>query len=101
MAGYDIEPPVDSSEGGKPIYPMSRLESFCRYYHVLIGIITVPAENAQAVCDLLVSSGVSAIWNFAPVHLDVPEHILVQSENMANSLAVLSMHLRAQMKDKK
>ena len=42
-----------------------------------------------------------AIWNFAPVHLDVPEHILVQNENMATSLAVLSVHLRAQLTEEK
>jgi hypothetical protein len=31
----------------------------------------------------------------------VPANILVQNENMATSLALLSMHLQAQMKDKK
>ena len=73
----------------------------CIAAKVRMGIITVPQDHAQAVCDQLISYGVKAIWNFAPVHLDVPDHILVQAENMATSLAVLSMHLRAQMKDKK
>ena len=75
---------------------MSRLEAFCRYYRVRIGIITVPAENAQAVCDQLVSSGVSAIWNFAPVHLQVPDHVVVQSENLAVSLTALRIQMRKQ-----
>ena len=48
---------------------------------------------AQGVCDALVDSGVLAIWNFAPVHLNTPEGILVQNENMAASLALLSKHL--------
>ena len=48
--------------------------------------------------DLLVNSGIRAIWNFAPVHLVVPDGILVQNENMASSLALLSNHLREQMK---
>ena len=39
----------------------------------------------------------SAVWNFAPVTLTVPEAILVQNENMAASLAVLSSHLRQQL----
>ena len=47
------------------------------------------------------SCGIKAIWDFAPGHLEVPAGILVQYENMATSLAVLSMHLQAQMKDKK
>ena len=101
LAAFDLEPVDAEQNNERPIYPMSRLQNFCRYYHVRIGVITVPAENAQAVCDLLVSCGVSAIWNFAPVHLDVPGNILVQNENMATSLAVLSMHLQAQIKDKK
>ena len=92
---------MEKTEEGKPIYPMEQLESFCRTHKVLMGIITVPQDHAQAVCNQLISYGVKAIWNFAPIHLDVPDHILVQAENMATSLAVLSMHLRAQMKDKK
>ena len=101
LAAFDVAPAMEKTEEGKPIYPVSQLESFCRSHKVLMGIITVPQAYAQQVCDQLIGCGIKAIWNFAPVHLDVPEHILVQSENMANSLAVLSMHLRAQMKDKK
>ena len=66
-----------------------------------MGIITVPDSHAQEVCDKLIACGIKAIWNFAPVHLEVPSHILVQSENMATSLAVLSMHLQAHIKEKK
>ena len=95
MAGFDIEPSIDISEGGKPIYPFSRLEHFCKHYDVHIGVIAVPAESAQSVCDTLVACGVRAIWNFAPVHLQVPEYVIVQSENLAVSLT----SLRVQMKD--
>ena len=35
--------------------------------HVVIGIITVPAEYAQNVADLMVAWGIKAIWNFTPV----------------------------------
>ena len=66
-----------------------------------MGIITVPAEHAQEVCDRLITNGIKAIWCFAPGHLEVPANILVQYENMATSLAVLSMHLKAQIKEKK
>ena len=91
----------DRTDEGKPIYPVSQLAQFCRENKVLMGIITVPADHAQTVADQLIAGGIKAIWNFAPVHLDVPPSTLVQNENMATSLAVLSMHLQAQMKDKK
>ena len=99
LTAFDRSPHVDDS--GKPVYPMEKLESFCAANQVLMGIITVPAEHAQTVCDQLIKSGIKAIWNFAPVHLEVPEGILIQTQNMATSLAVLSVHLQAQMKEKK
>ena len=101
LAGFDVKPTVKMTEEGKPIYSMDKMEAFCAANQVLMGIITVPSEHAQAVCDQMIRSGIKAIWNFAPVHLDVPQGILVQNQNMATSLAVLSVHLQAQMKDKK
>ena len=101
LAAFDAKPAMDHTEEGKPIYPMEKMEAFCAANSVLMGIITVPAEHAQSVCDQLIKSGIKAIWNFAPVHLEVPPGILVQTQNMATSLAVLSVHLQAQMKDKK
>jgi len=76
------------------ILPMSQLESFCKSNDIGIGIITVPQIAAQRVCDQLVAAGIKAIWNFAPLHLLVPEGILVQNENMAASLAMLFKHLK-------
>ena len=101
LAAFDAQPVAEKSEEGRPIYPMEKMESFCRTNKVLMGIVTVPAEYAQEVCDQMIKCGIKAIWNFAPTHLDVPANILVQNENMATSLAVLSMHLQAHIKDKK
>ena len=101
LAAFDAKPSAERSDTGKCIYTMDHLESFCRANKVRMGIITVPAAHAQQVCDEMIAAGIKAIWNFAPTHLEVPENILVQNENMATSLAVLSMHLQAQMKEKK
>lgn len=101
LAAFDVNPESEKTVDGKPLLHIDQLNSYCRSHKVLMGIITVPAAQAQTVCDQLISCGIKAIWNFAPIHLDVPEHILVQNENMATSLAVLSMHLQAQMKEKK
>lgn len=96
LAAFDLcEEPIEFQ--GKTIFPIDQLESVCRRMNIHIGIITVPAASAQEICDSLVKSGVRAIWNFAPVHLVVPEGILVQNENMASSLALLSNHLREQL----
>ena len=95
LAAFDAAPVAGSS---KPVLPMEEMDRFCREHNVHMGIITVPAQCAQEVCDRMIQCGIKAIWNFAPVHLDVPQYTLVQNENMATSLAVLSMHLQAQMK---
>jgi len=101
LAAFERTPRAEKTEEGKPIYPVEKLESYCKKHKVLMGIITVPSEAAQEVADQLIAAGIKAIWSFAPTHLDVPPGILVQYENMATSLAVLSMHLQAQIKDKK
>lgn len=101
LAAFDVAPTAERTDEGKPILHISQLKGFCREHKVLMGIITVPARNAQEVCDQLIESGIKAVWNFAPTHLEVPANILVQNENMATSLAVLSMHLQAQIKEKK
>ena len=101
LAAFDTEPKMELTDGGKPVYQLEELEGFCRKHKVLMGIITVPGDYAQEVADRLVNCGIKAIWSFAPVRLEVPANILVQQENMATSLAVLSMHLQAQIKDEK
>ncbi len=101
LAAFDKKPKMEKTEDGKPVYNISKLAHFCRTHKVLMGIITVPAEAAQEVADQLIEGGIKAIWNFAPTHLDVPGNILVQNENMATSLAVLSVHLQAQIKEEK
>ncbi len=94
VAAFDSRPEVIDN---KTVFDISRLDEICQKLNVKIGIITVPDTAAQKVCDLLVKSGILAIWNFAPTHIKAPQDILVQNENMASSLALLSNHLREKM----
>lgn len=94
IAGFDINCGKQRNIADKFIYPMNKLESFCTEQGIHIGIIMVPAENAQEVCDQLVSLGVKGIWNFTPVHLNVPEHVVLQNESFAVSVTKLRMQLK-------
>lgn len=94
VAAFDSRPEIIDN---KKIFDISRLDEICKKLNVKIGIITVPDYAAQKVCDLLVESGILAIWNFAPTHIKASEEILVQNENMASSLALLSNHLREKL----
>ena len=95
VAGFDVAPP-EKNDRTKPIYPMTRLETFCKRYEVRIGIIAVPGDSAQDVCDSLIACGVEAIWNFAPVQLRTPDQVIVKNENLALSLTALRIQLKRQ-----
>ncbi len=95
VAAFDNDAKVvGSSVGGKEVLDVRKMTDLCRRMNIRIGIIAVPTSHAQAVCDALTEGGVLAIWNFAPVHLNVPAGVLVKHENMACSLAMLSQHLK-------
>lgn len=96
--GFDKDPDLHGLQiGDKYILPMEKLANYVERTGVRIGIITVPADQAQAVCDQLVESGILAIWNFAFTLLHVPQGILVKNENLPSSLAVLSHQLAQKM----
>ena len=101
VAAFDVDPDLCGKKiCGKQIFSLSKLPDLCRRMHVNIGIITVPAEAAQHVCDTLVQAGIRAVWNFALIKLQVPDSVLLQNENLAASLASLSQHLRNELKRK-
>jgi redox-sensing transcriptional repressor len=94
IAAFDVNKSLYYTEiNGRKILPLSEMKDIIENLNIHIGIITVPAKNAQEVCDLMIQCGIRAIWNFAPTHLNVPDSIIVQNENMAASLAILSKKL--------
>ncbi len=100
VAAFDLDNnKLGEMINGKQVMDISKLDNLCRRMKIRLGIITVPAFAAQEVCDMLVEAGVLGIWNFSPVHLKVPENVLVQNENMAFSLAMLSKHLSEKLTD--
>lgn len=72
------------------IMDIDYLEEFAEKNKLDIGIICVPRNNAQKVCDILIKSGVKAIWNFAPIDLIVPEEIKVEDVHLSDSLLTLT-----------
>lgn len=100
IAAFDSSPElIGTAVGDKPILSTDDMEAVCDLKKIRLGIITVPAACAQSVCDRLVSFGIKAIWNFAPTILKVPSGVIVENENLASSLAILSKHLRSTDKE--
>lgn len=90
----------DSSENkiGKRInnlivQPMDELVQTVKEQNIRVGIITVPATEAQGVADEFVKSGVEAILNFAPVIIKVPDHIRIHHADFTIELHSLAYYL--------
>ena len=78
----------------KKIFFIDKMEAQIIENNIQIGIITVPKENAQKVCDIMIKTGIKAIWNFAPINLKVPENIAVKNEDLSTSLVILLKKLK-------
>ena len=93
IAAFDCNETAVRYNRSIEILPMKDFDEFCKSNHIQIGIITVGAGSAQTVCNQMVESGISAIWNFAPCNLEVPDGILLKQERLALSLAYLNNKL--------
>ncbi len=71
---------------------VDELEDVVARHNVAIGVIAAPAGSAQAVCDRLVSAGVTSILNFAPLVLSVPEGVDVRKVDLSIELQILAFH---------
>lgn len=98
IAGFDVKDEVIGSEvHGKKVLPTGKMQSLVEKLDIKIGILTTPAEVAQVMAETMVESGIRAIWNFSPTHLELPEEVIVKNEDMAASLAILSAKLKEKL----
>ena len=78
---------------GVDVFAIDKLEEITHDMSIEMAIITVPANAAQIVAERLVAGGVKAILNFAPIKLDLPEHIQVSSADLTLELQRLAYYL--------
>ncbi len=62
-----------------------------------VGVIAVPASEAQAVADQLVLAGVKGILNFAPVRLRVPPGMYVEHVDLMMALDKVAYYAHQQV----
>ena len=91
VAAFDISPTlIGTTFSGKEILPLEQLNEFVEANKIRIGIITVPKSAAQEVLNKMVDAGIRAIWNFAPAPLRAPKDVVLKTEDLAASLAMLA-----------
>ena len=89
IAGFDIDPSLTGGTvNDKPIYSIFNLDNKIKELGVDVAIVATPKEVTQEIVNKLINSGIKAIWNFVPIHLVVPENIIVENMDLARSLAV-------------
>lgn len=68
---------------------IDRLPEVIEEYNVKVAILTIPSAQTQPVVNQLVKLGVTAILNFAPTKLNVPEHVHVHNIDLTIELQSL------------
>lgn len=94
VAAFDSNPKIiGKTVHGKTVLDIAKLPSLAKRMHVQIGVITATASVAQGIADAMIAGGIRGIWNFTPATLVAPPHVILQREDLAASLAVLSHRL--------
>lgn len=94
VGAFDTDPRKIGREiKGHPVHALVRLPGFVARQKIALGVLTVPAASAQAAATVMVRAGIRGIWNFTSVKLQVPAEVVVQKEDLAEGLAVLSHRL--------
>ncbi len=94
VAAFDL----DAKKAGKQhdeiiVQSPDEMPKIIRDKKISIGVIAVPAKNAQEVTDKLISAGIKCILNFAPASLNVPEDVKVKDVDLSRELETLSYFL--------
>jgi len=97
VAAFDQDPAVVGHELGAGqrirVQPMRELATTVRKLSIRLGIVAVPASEAQQVATQLVDAGVRGILNFAPVPLALPPETVVAAVDLSVPLEQLSFQL--------
>ena len=89
VAGFDIDPSLTGETiNDKPVYSIFNLDNKIKELGVDVAIVATPKDVTQEIVNKLINSGIKAIWNFVPIHLVVPDNIIVENMDLARSLAV-------------
>jgi len=92
---FDTDPEkVGRSVGAVPVTDYAQVADVVREKNIVVGVLAVPAGNAQQAADDLVSSGIRIIFNYSEALLDVPADVTVHTSNPAvDLLHALYFHL--------
>jgi redox-sensing transcriptional repressor len=86
---------VGQSIGPLVVQPIGALADTISKRDIRIGIVAVPATQAQDVIDQLVICGVKAILNYAPVGPQIPNGVRVRNIDPILALQSMTYYLKS------
>ena len=91
VALFDNDPgKVGQVYDGLTVEPLESLRKTVAARGVSLAVLSVPADAAQRVADLMVACGIMGILNFAPVPLNVPPSVNVVGVDLSVQLEHLA-----------
>jgi redox-sensing transcriptional repressor len=91
VAAFDVDARIIGAKiEGIAVYDSRQLAQVVRQQRIQLGMITVPATQAQHVADQLVAAGIAGILNFAPVTLSLPQRIPLVAVDLTTELERLA-----------
>lgn len=93
IAAFDADPAHVKStteQMGVPVHHVAGLGEYVRRHGVKMAIIAVPEQAGQSVADALVEGGATAILNFSPAVLALPENVVVNQVDLAAEMSSLA-----------
>lgn len=99
---FDVNPELKGKRiRGIEIHMLEELDAFTRQRKVDIAALTLPKSKADTVANHLVHLGITAIWNFAHVDLDLADkNVIVENVHLSDSLMQLSYNITKNKSDK-
>lgn len=90
---FDVDPEtIGRPVRGIPVMHIRELPEFLRTHEVDIAALTLPKWAARDAARILLENGITSIWNFAHVDLEVQDAV-VENVHLSDSLMQLSYRM--------
>ncbi len=90
---FDVDPEIiGSSVGGVKVNSTEVMKKKIKAHDVKVGLVAVPADEAQSTANSMISAGVTNIANFSAVLLETPDQVTVAQVDITSTLEVLTFY---------
>lgn len=101
VAAFDKNPEkIGKKIAGVEIFSYDAVSEKIKKSGAKLAILSVPSADAQETADKLIKDGIKAIWNFTNIKLKVPDHVVVQKEDLSSGYAMLCVMIQADALEK-